>query len=137
MKVLFVSEYFPPYTKGGGEMTAYKIAVELVKKGVDVDVLTSYFDKKEDNFKSLLPLKEFNLPINNPQEFGRCSYKDKEYCFMLLTWVDGLMAEKFLPDLSKEQQYNYKFKFSSMHVAQIMINERKIILNNKNINYKN
>ena len=43
MKVLFISEYFPPNSKGGGERSAYKLARALAKKGVTVHVLTSHF----------------------------------------------------------------------------------------------
>lgn len=43
MKVLFVSEYFYPKGIGGGERSAYKLGKALVKKGVEVHILTSYF----------------------------------------------------------------------------------------------
>ncbi len=42
MKILFVSEYFPPKTMGGGEINVELLAAGLAKKGVDVSVLTSY-----------------------------------------------------------------------------------------------
>ncbi len=43
LKVLLVSEYFPPKTFGGGEISAYLLAKHLAKKGVEVSVLTSRF----------------------------------------------------------------------------------------------
>ena len=42
MKVLLISEYFPPKTMGGGEISAYLLAKNLAKR-MDVSVLTSYF----------------------------------------------------------------------------------------------
>ena len=42
MKVLFISEYFPPKIKGGGEISAYLLAKNLAKR-IDVSVLTGYF----------------------------------------------------------------------------------------------
>jgi glycosyltransferase involved in cell wall biosynthesis len=50
MKVLFVSEYFYPIGKGGGEISTFLLAKELVKCGIKIHVLTSWFDgmKKEE-----------------------------------------------------------------------------------------
>jgi len=42
MKILFVSEYFPPKIMGGGEINLDLITRELAKQGVEVTVLTSY-----------------------------------------------------------------------------------------------
>ena len=42
MNVLFVSEYFPPKIMGGGEINLTLLAKALVKRGVDVSVVTSY-----------------------------------------------------------------------------------------------
>ena len=41
MKVLFVSEYYPPKIMGGGEINLELLATALTKKGVEVLVLTS------------------------------------------------------------------------------------------------
>ena len=41
MKVLLVSEYYPPKVFGGGEISAKLIAEGLCKQGIDVHVLTS------------------------------------------------------------------------------------------------
>ncbi len=43
MKILMISEYFPPYSKGGGEISAFLLAKELAKKNIDVTILTSQF----------------------------------------------------------------------------------------------
>ncbi len=43
MKILFVSEYYPPKIMGGGEINLALTAEALVKKGVSVIVLTSSF----------------------------------------------------------------------------------------------
>jgi len=43
MKVLLVSEYFPPKVFGGGEISAEHLARALSEKGVDVSVLTAGF----------------------------------------------------------------------------------------------
>jgi glycosyltransferase involved in cell wall biosynthesis len=41
MKVLFISEYFPPNVKGGGEISCFLLAKHLIKRGVEIHVLTS------------------------------------------------------------------------------------------------
>lgn len=62
MKVLLVSEYFPPKTFGGGEIFAELLAKNLVKGGIDVSVLTSHFTglkkyEKKDGIKIYRRLK--------------------------------------------------------------------------------
>ena len=42
MKLLFISEYFPPQIMGGGEINLFLLTKALVKKKIDVHVLTSY-----------------------------------------------------------------------------------------------
>ncbi|MBI4145219.1 glycosyltransferase family 4 protein [Candidatus Woesearchaeota archaeon] len=42
MHVLMVSEYFPPHTMGGGELSAFALAKALVKRKTAVSVLTGY-----------------------------------------------------------------------------------------------
>lgn len=50
MKLLLVTEYFPPAIFGGGELSAFLLAKELAKKEIEIHVLTSYFKglKKEE-----------------------------------------------------------------------------------------
>lgn len=43
LKVLFVSEYFPPKIMGGGEINLFLLAKALAKQGMEVNVLTSWF----------------------------------------------------------------------------------------------
>lgn len=49
MKVLFISEYFPPSAMGGGEISAFLLARALAKEAeiTEVHVLTSLFDGLE------------------------------------------------------------------------------------------
>ena len=46
MRVLFISEYFPPEIKGGGEISCFLLAKYLSQKGIEVHVLTSKFKNK-------------------------------------------------------------------------------------------
>lgn len=45
MKVLFITEYFPPKVKGGGEISCFLLGKYLAKLGVEVHILTSKFKK--------------------------------------------------------------------------------------------
>jgi glycosyltransferase involved in cell wall biosynthesis len=48
MKILMISEFFPPHGNGGGEISASLLARELAKREIDVHVLTSFEHKKSD-----------------------------------------------------------------------------------------
>lgn len=56
MRVLFICDFFPPFSKGGGEISAYWQAKKLTQKGLKIVVLTPcYKDKVEiekENFKN-------------------------------------------------------------------------------------
>ena len=39
-----ISEYFEPYAQGGGEISAFNLAKELVKNKIEIHVLTSHFN---------------------------------------------------------------------------------------------
>ena len=41
VKILFISEYFPPKIMGGGEINLFLLAKALSKQKIDVNVLTS------------------------------------------------------------------------------------------------
>ena len=47
MKILLVSEYFPPKIFGGGEISAALLAKNLSREGIEVSVLTSHFNGLE------------------------------------------------------------------------------------------
>ena len=47
LKILLVSEYFPPDVKGGGELSAELLARNLASAGHEVHVLTSHTDAQQ------------------------------------------------------------------------------------------
>lgn len=80
MKVLMISEYFPPYSKGGGELSAFALAKELAKKNVDIHVLTSGFkDSKKieviDNVKVFRLLKTGKDPYSFIENIKRSFFE--------------------------------------------------------------
>jgi glycosyltransferase involved in cell wall biosynthesis len=48
MKVLFITEYFFPKIKGGGEISCFLLGKYLTKLGVEVHILTSKFSKTKE-----------------------------------------------------------------------------------------
>lgn len=76
LKVLLVSEYFPPKIFGGGEISALQLAKALAKKGMKVYVLTSYFPnlkkcEEKDGFKIFRTLKTGSNPASIFQNLKR------------------------------------------------------------------
>lgn len=45
MRILFLSNFYPPFARGGYEQWCQEVAVELVRRGHQVSVLTSHIDK--------------------------------------------------------------------------------------------
>lgn len=67
MKVLFISEYYPPQVMGGGEINLAAVAKGLAKIGVEVLVLTSFFPglaryEEQDGVKIYRRLKTGTTP---------------------------------------------------------------------------
>ncbi|MEM2956635.1 MAG: glycosyltransferase family 4 protein [Candidatus Pacearchaeota archaeon] len=73
MKILLISEYFPPKIFGGGEISSWLLAKNLSKQGIDVFILTSHFNepkKYEEHegvkiYRNLLTGKNPNSVIEN------------------------------------------------------------------------
>ena len=78
MHILMVSEYFPPHSMGGGELSAFALAKGLVKKKVQVSVLTSHFpgDSEEtiDGVKIYRRLKTGSGSGNIADNVGRLGF---------------------------------------------------------------
>jgi len=70
MRVLFVCDFFPPFTRGGGEISAYWQAKKISKKGIKVIILAPRFqDKlniKKEEFKMHWYYMPFKLRVFTP-----------------------------------------------------------------------
>lgn len=82
MKVLMISEYFHPFGKGGGEISAMLLAKELSKAGIEIHVLTSFFpgtDKEEeyDGIKIHRRLKTGQNPSSMIENIKRALFFEK------------------------------------------------------------
>src|SRR6186997_1837571 len=62
MNILFISDYFYPFVHGGAEQSVLELAKDLVKKGVEVDLLTpNYGAKKQENLFGI-DITRFDFP---------------------------------------------------------------------------
>lgn len=48
----------------------------------------AYLDQKKDEFTALKTMKEFQIPISKPIDFGVCD--EKNQVWMLLSWIEGI-----------------------------------------------
>lgn len=63
----------------------------------------SKYERKMAEYKLLQKVSKIGIPMPVPEGFGYC--EDKSKIYTLLSWVDGEDAQKVLPILSQEEQY--------------------------------
>lgn len=61
------------------------------------------YERKKTEYKLLQEVSKIGIPAPTPVAFGYC--EDKSKIYTLLSWVDGEDAQKVLPELSQEEQY--------------------------------
>lgn len=70
MKILFVCDYFPPFVKGGGEISSYWQVRKATREGIEIIVLAPrYRDKlkiKKEEFKRYWYYLPFKLNVTSP-----------------------------------------------------------------------
>jgi glycosyltransferase involved in cell wall biosynthesis len=98
MKVLLISEYFPPKIFGGGEISAWLLAKNLAKEEIDVSILTSHFSG----------LKKFEVKdgvkIHRRLKTGKDPYSFREN--VKRAFLFPLTTKKELIKLDKEENFN-------------------------------
>jgi len=79
MKVLLVTEYFPPKIFGGGEISAFNLAKNLTENEIEVDILTSKISKRKrieqkKTFKIFRFLKTGKNPLKLSENLKRIMF---------------------------------------------------------------
>jgi aminoglycoside phosphotransferase (APT) family kinase protein len=72
---------------------------ELLLRTSDI----SQYDQKKQEYEAILLLDDQDTLMSRPLQFGICNGGQTVYS--LLTWIDGEDAEKIIPMLSSEEQY--------------------------------
>lgn len=63
MKVLFVCDYFPPFVKGGGEISSFLQAKKLMKKKIGIIILAPEYKEKIKKRKNNLKVYWYKFPF--------------------------------------------------------------------------
>lgn len=118
LKVLLVTEYFPPKIFGGGEISAYLLAKNLAKNKIDVSVLTSGFEglknsEEKDGFKIYRRLHTGENPNSIFQNARRV--------FLL-----GKSAKLEIKKLEKEKDFDAIHFLNTTSIVKIKTKAKKI-----------
>lgn len=62
MRILFVCDYFPPFTKGGGEISSYWQAKKLSRQGIRISILAPRFRDKVKEKKEKFKIYWYSVP---------------------------------------------------------------------------
>lgn len=97
-----------PVHKGWSKDKKYYIKTiggsELLLRTSDI----SQYDQKKREYEAILRLVDQDILMSRPLQFGVCNGGQTVYS--LLTWIDGEDAEKIIPTLSVEEQYQLGVK---------------------------
>lgn len=97
-----------PVHKGWSKDKKYYIKTisgsELLLRTSDI----SQYDQKKREYEAILRLVDQDILMSRPLQFGVCNGGQNVYS--LLTWIDGEDAEKIIPTLSVEEQYQLGVK---------------------------
>ena len=92
-----------PINKGWSGDRKYRVADESgVRYLLRVSDI-SQLETKQAEFNMMKQVATLDVPMCLPLEFGVC----EEGVFSLQSWIDGVDAEDFIPDLSDTEQYKY------------------------------
>ncbi len=118
MKVLLVSEYFPPKIFGGGEISAGLLAKNLAEGGLDISVLTSHF-KGLKEFEILEGIKIYRRlrTGENPNSFLQ-NLKRKI--------IFPVSEKKELKKLENKEKFNVIHFLNTASITNYITNAKKI-----------
>ncbi len=92
-----------PITAGWSEDEKYKVVTKDGGAYLLRVTAGKHLKKKEGEYNLLLALKDYDIPVSKPVDFGTCDQGRGVY--MLLTWVEGQEAIGILPGLDDKTQY--------------------------------
>jgi glycosyltransferase involved in cell wall biosynthesis len=127
MKVLLITEYFPPIIQGGGELSASLLAEELAKNKVETHVLTSHFPglQEQEEINGVIIHRNLKTGLN-PKKI-----------------IDNIKRIMFLQKSIKEQakKLDKEYNFDVIHflnttsITKLNIKTKKIATINNYTNF--
>lgn len=115
MKILFLSDDFPPKSYGGAGIVAYELAHALFLEGHEVSVITAVQDKKEEGFIEYEGLKVHRL-YSDYRERWRAYLS--LYNPLVIKKVKKIMTE-LRPDVVHAHNIHYHLSYHSLKLARV------------------
>ncbi len=114
MKILIISDDFPPNSFGGAGVIALGQARELVKRGHEVSVITTTQNKKNVGERKYENLNFFSLYSNLPENFR--SYLSI-YNFPVISAIDKIIS-KIQPDVVHIHNIHSQISYHTISIAK-------------------
>ena len=114
MKVLVLSDYYPPNTKGGADIAAARISAEMARKGHTVRVLTTVQKKSEAGTSTMRGVQVRRVLSRYPL---RLRAYLAAYNPMVIGRVSAEIAD-FQPDIVHAQNIHTHISFQALMVAK-------------------
>ncbi len=121
MKILVLSDDFPPEVGGGAGMIAFRLAKEFIRQGHSVQVLSTTQNKSKKN------LGDYRVEFEGvPVKFFYSSYNDRWRAYVSL-WNPRAMAEvrkiinEFKPDLVHAHNIHGHISYKALSLAKRLV----------------
>lgn len=114
MKILVLSDYYPPNTKGGADIAAERLSAELARRGNLVRVLTTVQDKAEAGTTTVRGVQVRRV-------YSRYPLRVRSYAAVYNPAVTGRVAAEmadFRPDVVHGQNIHTHISFQSLLEAR-------------------
>ncbi|MCL4370893.1 MAG: glycosyltransferase family 4 protein [Chloroflexi bacterium] len=114
MKVLTLSDYYPPNTRGGADIAAERLSAELARQGHSVSVLTTVADKSQAVSDTVRGVQVRRIVSHYPAKL-------RNYMAVYNPMVLGNVADKiaeFRPDVVHAHNIHTHLSFHTLLVAR-------------------
>jgi len=126
MKVLLITEYFPPIIHGGGELSAQLLAEELAKNKIETHILTSHFPGLEEK-------EEKDIIIHRKLKTGLNPKKITDNLKRILFLQKSIKEQA--KKLDKEYKYDIIHFLNTTSITKLRTKTKKIATINNYTNF--
>jgi glycosyltransferase involved in cell wall biosynthesis len=114
MKILFLSDDFPPQSFGGAGISTYELAIGMQSAGHEVFVITTCRDLNEEGEITLNGIKVFKIASNYPEKWR--AYLGL-YNRPVVNKVEQLL-KKIHPDITHVNNIHYHLSYYCLRIAK-------------------